>query len=727
MNTIERAAVFRDELKRARVAVRTSQQTDSTVGPLAPDERVPVDPALTVELDRHRDQLQRAGFSVPAAAEKPSAAGASGQPAAEEQKVEKRPGDLPNARGSVPSPAKAGASRDRQRSARAARHGAAIAPGSEKRPVEETAPELSLPTPAQPDALPDHLPAAELLAQDAAVTPAAGERLDELLLAESSVPVVEGTGAAENAAPAAATEQDAVLAPPSEKPLDEAQPSRFVVPPGTATGQATEEEVLAKAVPEDAVVVDEAESRPVLARLAARVGTWGPYSRLAARFESWAPAVEQGTILDFSPGVDKSRRRLIAIGVLIIALGFGGLGTWAALAPLKSASLAPGVVKVASERKTVQHLEGGIVKDILVKEDQEVTAQQVLLRLEDTTARTRHELLQDEHDALTAALTRLEAERKDASKLVFPPALEARRKDPKVARLLTGEEQLFTSRREAMNGQISVLSQRKQQYQAKVVGLKNQIESNEVKARYTKEEIRGAEELMKEGMYTKPKYFALKRSEAELGGEVGRLRAQIAETAELVGETDLRIMDLRNQFQKEVSDKLQEVHAKLNDLGGKLGVAADTLARTEVVAPQAGTVIGLKEHTPGGVIKPGAPILDIVPKNDKLIVEAHVRPEDIDRVYKGLEAEVRFPAFSSRTTPTLQGHVTRVSADRFTDPNRGNAYYVAQVEIDPKHLSDLKLQPGMPAEVYILTGERTTFGYLFKPIVDQLQRGMLEK
>ena len=439
------------------------------------------------------------------------------------------------------------------------------------------------------------------------------------------------------------------------------------------------------------------------------------------------PAEPVGTVLDFSKALNQSRRRLVTMGGVVLVLGFGGLGGWAGLAPLKSATLAPGVVKVASERKTIQHLEGGIVKEILVKEGQDVAAGQVLVKLDDINARARFAVLQGGHDALSAEFARLEAERYGWPVITFPEALLQRRDDPRVASLMEGEVQRFASKRAATRGQIEVLRQRKQQNEERITGLMTQMEATRTKLDYVSEEIKGAETLMEIGMYTKTKYFALKRGEADLSGDTGRLRADIAETRAMNGETDLRIMDLRNQLQKDASDKLQDVRAKLDNLGEQLDAAADALARTQIVARLPGTVMGLEVHTLGGVVKPGATILDIVPKDDKMIVEARVRPEEIDQVHKGLPAEVRFTAFNSRTTPVFPGTVSRVSADRFTDPARGLAYYVAQIEIDPRQVSSLTLQPGMPAEVHIITGERTALDYIMKPIRDQIQRGMLEK
>lgn len=440
-----------------------------------------------------------------------------------------------------------------------------------------------------------------------------------------------------------------------------------------------------------------------------------------------AYAEPAGSVLDFSQALNKSRSRLIMLGAMVLALGFGGLGMWAAFAPLKSAALAQGVVKVASERKTLQHLEGGIVKDILVKEGQEVVSGQVLIKLDDINARARYAMLQSGHDVLLAEMARLEAERDDLPALRFPQSLLARADDPRVARLIEGETQLFASRRAAMRGQVNVLYQRKRQNDERISGRELQIAATQTKLDYVAEEIKGAEALMEVGMYTKPRYFALKRAEADLSSDTGRLRAEIAETRALNGEADLRVMDMRNQLRRESNDRLQEVRAKLDDTRERLDAAADALARTEIVARQSGTVIGLQIHTLGGVIKPGATILDIVPNDDRMVVEARVRPEEIDQVHKGLPAEVRFTAFNARNTPVFPGKVTGVSADRFTDPARGVAFYLAQIEIDPKQVANLTLQPGMPAEVHIVTGERTALDYILKPIRDQIGRGMLEK
>jgi HlyD family type I secretion membrane fusion protein len=418
--------------------------------------------------------------------------------------------------------------------------------------------------------------------------------------------------------------------------------------------------------------------------------------------------------------------RLSRWGVGVVVVGFGALVAWAALAPVKSATLASGVVKVAGERKTVQHLEGGIVREILVKEDQKVDAGDPLVVLDDIAARTRQNLLQGERDALLAELARLEAERDGRGAAAFPADLLARRDDPRIARLIDGETQLLASRKAALDGQIDVLAQRKKQSREKIAGREAESNATRTKLAYIGEELRGAESLLEVGIYLKTRYYALKRAEADLQAELGRLSADIAETQAQIGEADLRMIDLRNQQRREASDRLQDLRARLREISERLAAADDALARTRVTAPQPGTVIGLRVHTRGGVIQPGAAILEIVPRDERLVVEARIRPEDIDRVRRGMPAEVRFTAFNQRTTPVFPAEVLRVSADRFNDPSQGSSFYVAQVGLDAQAAARLTLQPGMPAEVYIVTGERTVLSYLVRPIREQIRRAMLE-
>ena len=422
-----------------------------------------------------------------------------------------------------------------------------------------------------------------------------------------------------------------------------------------------------------------------------------------------------------------SSRRLILTGSLSLFFGAGAIGAWATLAPLTTAALANGYVKVAGERKTIQHLEGGIVREILVREGQTVSKGQVLLKLVDVSARARQALLRGEHDALLAEFARLEAERDGRPILTFPEALMARRHDDAVARLLAGETHLFNSRRASFWGQVEVLEQRKRQAREKIEGRLAETAATRTQLEFILEELRGAESLLEQGMYLRTRYYALKRTEANLEGTIARLSADVSESQAQIGETDLRIIDLRNQLSREVNDRLQDIRAKLRDLSERLDAAADVLARTEVVAPDAGTVIGLQVHTAGGVIAAGESIMQIVPNDDRLVVEAQVQLQDINRIWPGMPAEVRFSAFNSRATPVFTARVSRVSPDRFVDAARQRAYFVAQVEIDRHLAGAIELQPGMPAEVYFVEGERTPLDYLIKPIREQLRRAMTER
>lgn len=435
----------------------------------------------------------------------------------------------------------------------------------------------------------------------------------------------------------------------------------------------------------------------------------------------------QGLTPDLIPDVEKSRRRLTWAGFLVILFGVGGLGSWAAMAPLQSAVLATGIVKVSSERKTVQHLEGGVVKDILVREGDKVAAGQVLIRLDDITAQARVDLLQGKLDRLKAALARLQAEQAGHDEITFPKELLSRSDDENVKLVIEGELEAFKARRDAFNGEIGVLEQRIRQYDQQIDGLKTQISSTRVQLSTIREEKDAVEVLYKKGVYEKPRYLSLKRSLAGLEGQIGAHQSSIAQVEERIGEVKLRIIDLSTQRREENNREVQRIQSDIFDNEERLRAALDTLNRLDVRSPQDGTVVGLSVHTIGGVIKAGNRILDIVPHDDVLVIEANVRPEDIDIVHEGLAADVRLTAFSRRTTPTLPGVVTRVSADSFMDQAAGIAYYRVRIEIDPEHISDLELYPGMPAEVYLLTGERTALSYFIKPIEDSIRRGLLEE
>ena len=429
----------------------------------------------------------------------------------------------------------------------------------------------------------------------------------------------------------------------------------------------------------------------------------------------------------YERSIARSSRRLMIAGSLVVLLGVGALGGWAGYAPLRGAALAPGVVKVSGERRVVQHLEGGIVRELLVREGESVSEGQVLLRLVDVIPRARMSLLKLERDTLMAEIARVQAELDGVSDLRFDEGLIGRRAEPEVARLIEGELRLFKNRRDALASQIDVLEQRKVQTREKISGRQREIESTQVQLSYILQEIEGAETLLESGMYLKTRYFALKRTEADLMGAIGRLSGDVAEANALIGETELRIIDLKNRLRSEAADRLQDLRARVRDVDERTDAARDVLSRTEIRAPATGTVIGLKVHTPGAVIPPAGAIMEVVPSGDPLVVELQVQVQDVDRVWPGMPAEVRFTAFSSRATPVYSARVMKVSPDRLTDASRQRAYYLAQVELDRPTTGQLTLQPGMPAEVYLLEGERTPLDYLLKPVKEQLRRGMTER
>lgn len=420
----------------------------------------------------------------------------------------------------------------------------------------------------------------------------------------------------------------------------------------------------------------------------------------------------------------------VLAGAAAAALFLGGFGLWAATAPLDSAAVAEGSVVVEGRRKTVQHLEGGIVGEILVAEGSRVRPGDPLVRLDATQARSVLEGLRSRRDELSAREARLRAELDRAGAIAFPAELLDRPDEPRVAALLAGQRELFAARRDSLGGQINILEQRKAQLDAEVAALRAQIAGGDRQLGHLGQEAEDVRGLVAKGLERKPRLLALEREIARLEASRGEQEALIARALQRRGEADLQIIDLRNRRNEEAAGELREVQAELAELSERLRAAADVLARSTVVAPTAGVVVDLRVHTEGGVVGPGEPILDIVPADEPLLIEAKVRPLDIDSVRVGLPAEVRLTAFKRRTTPTLSGDVVHVSADSLADPHTGAASYVAHVAIDRGELEaagGLELHPGMPAEVMIVTGRRTALDYLLAPIEESFARAFREE
>lgn len=427
------------------------------------------------------------------------------------------------------------------------------------------------------------------------------------------------------------------------------------------------------------------------------------------------------------PTDDRPVRRA---GLWLILATFGGLGLWSAYAPLDSAVVAPGVVTVDTYRKTMQHLEGGIVHELTVHEGDRVQAGQVLLRLDATQAHAQLEIVRVQYLAQRALEARLLAEQDDRVRLDFPPDLQELQNDARTADLMRAQLVQFDTRRSARLGEIRLLEQRIEQLNAQEQGQKELAEAKQRTLNSYAESISDLRKLFASGMGDKVRLREYERAASEIDGERAEAKSNAAAAREQAAQTRLQILQLARDFQKEVADQLREARTRLYDLEQRIRALQDTLERTDIRAPATGQVVGLAVHNEGAVLQAGARILDIVPLDDALVVEAQVQPIDIDRVSPGQPADVRFTNFHDRTTPVLAGSLLMVSADRITDPSSRLSYYLVRVRVDASEREKLHgrtLLPGMPAEVLIKSGERTALEYFLRPLLDAFARSFTER
>jgi len=437
---------------------------------------------------------------------------------------------------------------------------------------------------------------------------------------------------------------------------------------------------------------------------------------------------EKPTVINTpSTALHTNDRSIRNIGAAIVFATFGFFGVWAFWAPMDSSALAPGIVVVKSYRKTVQHLDGGIVAQILVKDGDLVKEDQPLLILDDSQIKAQLGMARAQNITLAAQVARLRAERDQLKQVDYPELLD-NVSDPRTTEAKLAENNVFKSRINAHDGQIAVMNQRISQISSKIKGLQGQVDSKKQLISSYAEEIHDLKDLLAEGFADKQHLRELERNHSLQNGEIASLNAEIATHQMLISETRLQILQVQKQFQEEVTGKLSEAQAQLNDAAERLAANQDKLNRIVIKAPASGMVLGLTVHNENSVIYPGRPILEIVPQDAELIIEAQVSPMDIDRVAVGLQAEVRFSAFKQSKTPKMTGKVIHLSADRLAD-ERGNSYYQARIELTPesrKELGNLQLLPGMPAEVLINTGERTLFEYLAQPASNFFARSFTE-
>lgn len=421
----------------------------------------------------------------------------------------------------------------------------------------------------------------------------------------------------------------------------------------------------------------------------------------------------------------------VRFGLTLLGIFFGTLGLWMLFAQLESAALAPGKITVDTNRKTIQHLEGGIVKKIYVHEDSQVKKGDLLIALEDTKARVSLELLREQANSLRALEARLLAERDKTTTIQFSDALKQQQNDPKAKKIMEGQIAIFNANNQSFNDQLSILKQRIAQLEKEIESTQAQASSDNKQLKLIEEEIEAVAYLEKQKLIAKPRLLALQREEARLIGNRDENLGQVERLKQKIGETQTQTIGLKNNRQRETLKELRATQHELVDVLEREKAAADILARIQIYAPRDGRIVGLKIHTIGGVISPGAPIMDIVPSQDKLVIEARVNPLDIDIVHQGLLAKVQLSAYKQRHMPQLNGVVTRISADSIEDPQTGALYYQARVTIDQEDLKKLNrniiLYPGMPAHVMIITDKRTPIEYFTAPIRDSFHRAFREE
>jgi membrane fusion protein, type I secretion system len=433
--------------------------------------------------------------------------------------------------------------------------------------------------------------------------------------------------------------------------------------------------------------------------------------------------------------LQRSIRRLNLFGFSATVLFLGGLGGWAATATLTGAVIGQGTLVVESSVKKVQHPDGGIVGQIFVKEGNVVKEGDILIRLDDTVTRSSLGATRSQLDEASAREARLLAERDGAESVTFPPEMMSRVHEPVMAAAVRGQEKLFQSRRTGKNGQQAQLREQVVQSEEQISGLIAQQQSKENEIRLMRDELAGVSQLYQQKLVNIQRYNSVQRDQARLEGERGQLISQIASARAKISETELKILQLGQDFSTDVLKELRETQGQIAVLGEKLIAAEDQLKHIDIRAPQSGTVHQLTVHTVGGVVAKGEAVMQIVPLADKLIVEAKIPPQDIDQVALGSTTTVRIMAGNQRTMVDLFGEVTHIGADLTKDKDQVNQpnnqpYYLVRVSLaeqEVARLKELTLVPGMPAEIFIRTRERTPLQYLLKPLNEQISRAFRER
>jgi HlyD family secretion protein len=436
----------------------------------------------------------------------------------------------------------------------------------------------------------------------------------------------------------------------------------------------------------------------------------------------WCPAPTQT-----SP---RGRLRHVTLAGNLLVVGFVlTLGIWSAFAPLESAAIASGVVESESSRKTIQHLEGGIVRKILVADGDVVSAGQTLIALDDTRARAEVQSLQGQLWDAAAREARLLAEQQGQEQISFPVWLDKiRSTNGPVESVLTAQQNIFETRRQVFQSQATILREKRLQVAKEIEGLKAQEDAVAQRSTIVREELDMVTILVNKGLERRPRLLNLERELADIEGRRGEIIAHISRAKQVISESQATLLKLESDRQSEIAQSLREAQNQGFQLREKLLAAQDQLSRTEVKAPEDGVITDLRVHTPGGVIGAGAALMDLVPRQDRLVVIARLKPEDIDVVHPGLSADVHLLPYNQRRVPRLTGTVMHVSADRLLDKRTDQPYYATKIRVQDSKIVEngLKIIPGMPAQVFITTGRGTVAIYALRPLLDSFHTAFSE-
>ena len=424
-----------------------------------------------------------------------------------------------------------------------------------------------------------------------------------------------------------------------------------------------------------------------------------------------------------------TRHMALGLGTLIVLVF--GVGLWSAFASITGAIVAPAKLKVESERQVVQHPEGGVVSEILVKEGDTVEAGQVLIRLDDKLIRAELNIVEGQLYEILARRGRLAAERDHADKPVFDQELrDAAARDVKMASLMVGQRQLFLARRDTAEREIEQLRERQTQIEEQITGAKAQQEALTSQLSFVDRELTDLKELQKKGLAQASRVLALERENARLFGQRGELIATVARLKGQISEIEIQLLGLESGRREEAITELRDLEYREYELREQRNSLLERISRLEIVAPRPGRVIGMTIFALRSVVQPAEPLLYVVPSDVSLVAEAQIEVQNIDSLYPGQPARLRFSAFSMRTTPDIAGTVLKVSPDTFDDERTGRSYYLAELGIDEgeiEKLGDVELVAGMPVEAYITTGDRSPFSYFTKPLADYFTKAFREE